>query len=98
MATSKRILRVELTPKLKAQIRRLQKKQRKHIGAVITAVRDGFGSPHLHSGLGIRRLRDTIFECRVDLRLRLVFYLEAGTISFTDLGTHGEIRNLLKSL
>ena len=96
--TSKPTLRVELTPELAAQIRRLPKKQRKQIGDVITAVRDGFGTPHLRSGLGIRRLRKSLFECRVGLKLRLLFDAEPGLLSFSDLGTHDEIRKLLKNL
>lgn len=97
MATSKKTLRIELAPELKAAIRRLPKRQRHRIGEVITAVRDGFGTPHLHSGLGIRRLRDTLFECRVGLKLRLVFDAEPGVLSFSDLGTHDEIRKILKN-
>jgi mRNA-degrading endonuclease RelE of RelBE toxin-antitoxin system len=90
-------LRVELTPELKASIRRLPKSQRKQIGEVITAVRDGFGAPHLHSGLGIRRLRGSLFECRVGLKLRLVFDAEPGALSFTDIGTHDQIRKIIRS-
>ena len=97
MATSKKILRIELAPELKAAIRRLPKRQRTQIGEVITAVRDGFGTPHLHSGLGIRRLRDSIFQCRVGLKLRLVFAAAPGVLSFTDLATHDEIRKLIKN-
>jgi mRNA-degrading endonuclease RelE of RelBE toxin-antitoxin system len=96
VATSKRTLRVELTPELKAAIRRLPKSQRKQIGEVITAVRDGFGAPHLHSGLGIRRLRRSLFECRVGLKLRLVFDAEPGALSFTDIGTHDQIRKIIR--
>ncbi len=95
--TSKPILRVELTPELKAAIRRLSKPQRKRIGEVITAVRDGFGAPHRHAGLGIRRLRDTLFECRVGLKLRLVFDAESGVLSFSDLGTHDEVQRIIKN-
>ena len=91
-------MRVELTPELKARIRRLPKQQRKQIGNVITAVRDGFGAVHLHYGLGIRRLRDSVFECRVGLKLRLVFDAEPGVLSFSELGTHDQIRKLLKNL
>jgi mRNA-degrading endonuclease RelE of RelBE toxin-antitoxin system len=97
VATSKRTLRVELTPELKAAIRRLPKHQRQQIGQVITAVRDGFGAPHLHSGLGIRRLRDTLFECRVGLKLRLLFDAEPGILSFTDFRTHDEIKKMIKN-
>jgi mRNA-degrading endonuclease RelE of RelBE toxin-antitoxin system len=89
-------LRIELTPELKAAIRRLPKSQRKQIGEVITAVRDGFGGPHLHSGLGIRRLRGSLFECRVGLKLRLVFDAEPGALSFTDIGTHDQIRKIIR--
>lgn len=95
MATSKRILRIELAPELKAAIRRLPKSTPADHD-VITAVRDGFGT-HLHSGIGIRRLRDSLFECRVGLKLRLVFNAEPGLLSFTDLAAHDEIRNLIKN-
>ena len=97
MATSQRTLRIELTPELKAAIRRLPKRQRQQIGEVITAVRDGFGAPHLHSGLGIRRLRSSLFECRIGLKLRLVFDAEPGVLSFTDIGSHDEIRTLIRN-
>lgn len=90
-------MRVELTPELKAAIRRLPKRQRKQIGSVINAVRNAFGAPHLHSGFGIRRLRDSVFECRVGLKLRLVFDAEPGILSFTDLGTHDEIKKIIKN-
>jgi hypothetical protein len=96
VGTSKKTLRIELTPELTAAIRALPKRQRQQIGEVITAVRDGFGVPHLHSGLGIRRLRDTLFECRVGLKLRLLFDAEPGVISFTDLATHDEVRKIIK--
>jgi hypothetical protein len=89
-------LRIELAPELKATIRSLPKRQRQQIGEVITAVRDGFGAPHLHSGLGIRRLRDSLFECRVGLKLRLLFDAEPGVLSFTDLVTHDEVRKIIK--
>ena len=96
MATSKRTLRIELAPELKAVIRSLSKQQPQHIGEVIMAVRDGFGTPHLHSGLGLRRLRHSLFECRVGLKLRLVFNAEPGTLTLRDLGTQDEIRMIIK--
>ena len=86
-----------MSPQLRAAIRNLPKRQRKQIGHVITAVRDGFGVPHLHSGLGIRRLRDTLFECRVGLGLRLVFDAEPSLLTFNYLGTHEQIRRIVKS-
>jgi mRNA-degrading endonuclease YafQ of YafQ-DinJ toxin-antitoxin module len=90
-------LRIELSPGLREVIRAIPKRQRKEIGDVITAVRDGFGTPHSHTGLGIRRLRDTLYECRVGLKLRLVFDLEQGVLSFSHLGTHDHIRKIMKN-
>jgi len=90
-------LRIELTPELKAAIRRLPKRQRRQIGEIITAVRDGFGTPHFHSGLGIRRLRSSLFECRVGLKLRLIFDAEPGVLTFSDIGSHDDIRKFIKS-
>jgi hypothetical protein len=90
-------LRIDLTPEPKQALRALPQSQRKRIGDLITAVRDGFGAPHLHSCLGIRRLRGSLFECRVGLKLRLTFDAEPGLLSFNDLGTHGEIRNIIKN-
>jgi mRNA-degrading endonuclease RelE of RelBE toxin-antitoxin system len=89
-------LRIELTPELKAAIRRLPKRQRRQIGEVITAVRDGFGTPHLHSGLGIRRLRNSLFGC-VGLKLRLIFDADPGVLTFTDLGSHDDVRKIIKT-
>lgn len=96
MAISKRTSRIELSPAFREAVRALPKPRRLEIGKVITAVRDGFGAPHLHSGLGIRRLRETLFECRAGLKLRLLFHSERGVLTFTGLGTHDEIRKLLK--
>lgn len=65
--------------------------------ATLTAMRDGFGNPHVHSGLGIRKLRGNIFECRTGLGLRLVFAARKGTLTFDFAGNHDAIRAYLKN-
>jgi hypothetical protein len=96
VAISKQTLWIELAPAFRAAVRTLPKSRRHEIGQTITAVRDGFGAPHLHSGLGIRRLRESVFECRVGLKLRLLFESERGRLTFVGVGTHDEIRRWLK--
>jgi hypothetical protein len=64
----------------------------------IHSVRDGFGKPHFHSGLGIRRLRQNYFECRAGIDIRLVFRAEKGCLKFFAAGDHDAIRSLLKRL
>ncbi len=64
---------IDLSKRFRTRIREFPKSRRREIARVIDAVRDGFGAPHLHSGLGIRRLQGNYFECRAGLKLRLVF-------------------------
>ena len=70
----------------------------KEIGAAIHKVTTSWGHPHLHGGVGIRRLGPAYFECRTGLRVRLVFKaLAPNLLHFVFLGNHDEIRRFLKS-
>jgi len=56
-----------------------------------------FGQPHLHSGRGIRDLRQGIYECRAGLDLRLVFRRKDDALVFEFAGTHNEVRAWVKA-
>ena len=60
-------------------------------GAVAT-----FGQPHLHAGLGLRRI-PPFMECRCGLELRLIFQRERDALVFHFCGTHDEVRTFLKN-
>ena len=89
---------IDLSKRFRTRIRGFPKARRREIARVIDAVRDGFGMPHLHSGLGIRRLEDDYFECRVGLKLRLVFRARGGVLYFITAGNHEEVEAFMKSL
>ena len=91
-------MQIELLESFRRVVRKLPKSRRRDIARAIDAVRDEFGRPHLHSGLGIRRLRQNYFECRAGIDTRLVFRAERGRIIFFTAGTHDAIRKLLKEL
>jgi len=55
-----------------------------------------FGQPHVHSGLGIRKLAKNVFECRGNISLRFLFEDRRTDLFVTFLGTHDEIKALLK--
>jgi len=76
----------------------MPKARRREIARVIDATHAGFGKPHLHSGLSIRRLRQNYFESRVGLGIRLAFRVERGRMVFVAAGNHDEIGKLLKNL
>jgi hypothetical protein len=93
-------LRARVDADLLDQIRQRPKADRKVIGAAMNSVVAAWGQPHRHSGIGIRRLTRTIFECRVGLdeRLAFVFLATPPELVFFFLGSHDEIQNLIRSL
>ena len=55
-----------------------------------------FGRPHVHSGIGIRKLGRWSYECRGNRDLRMLFLnLESG-LEVCFLGNHDEVRAELK--
>jgi mRNA-degrading endonuclease YafQ of YafQ-DinJ toxin-antitoxin module len=91
-------LQIELSKAFRGAVRRFSKQRRREIARVIDAVRDGFGLAHLHSGLGIRRLRRNYFECRAGLDVRLIFRAERGVLHFITAGDHDHVRKFLRSV
>jgi hypothetical protein len=80
-------------------LRSKSKSERQDIGDAINQVLESWGRPHGHSGIGIRRLIKTIFECRVGLddRLAFVFIATPPELVFFILGNHDEIQKLIRS-
>lgn len=91
-------MQIELLKTFRVQVREMPKARRREVARVIDATHAGFGKPHLHSGLGIRRLRQNYFECRAGLDIRLAFRAERGRLIFVAAGNHDEIRKLIKTL
>jgi len=104
VARSRKLYSVYLDDELRAELRNWPKTNRKQIGRVIRRVQETFGSPHLHSGIGVRDLSPKgsplhVYECRVGLALRLIFTLERPQLLyFHMIGTHDDVRRFLKSL
>lgn len=70
--------------------------RRPEIMAAMRAAVESFGQPHLHAGLGLRRI-PPFMECRCGLDLRLVFQREDAALVFHLCGTHDEVRAFLKN-
>ena len=64
----------------------------------ILELKTALADPHRHTGLGIRRLRQGLWELRVGLDLRAIFQLESGHAVFAFLGSHDEVQRYLRSL
>ena len=64
--------------------------------AAMKAAGEAYGQPHLHAGVGLRRIRP-FMECRSGLDLRLVFQREKNALVFHLCGTHDEVGAFLKN-
>lgn len=79
---------VEIDPDLIAQLRLLSKPDRRRVGVAIEAVRANWGQPHLHGGVGIRRLAPNLYESRAGLQQRLIFQNVDGSLYLLRRPTH----------
>lgn len=79
-----------------ARFRKTVKGREAEVLETLRLVRDGFGNPHLHTGLGIRKLAEGLFECRTRLKLRLVFLVRKGTLTFDCAGNHDDVQHYLR--
>jgi mRNA-degrading endonuclease RelE of RelBE toxin-antitoxin system len=92
-------LRIDITSRFRRQIRSLKREDRRKIGAAIEVVRAAWGHPHLHAGIGLRKLGRDFYECRSGLQTRLVFELaNDGVLLFHLLANHDEVRRFIKTL
>lgn len=89
-------MKIDLHPRLIKTAGKLSVAERNQVADALCALRDGFGAPHLHSGLAIRRLRKGLFECRAGLHWRIILFAEKGLITAYDVMTHEELRSWLR--
>jgi mRNA-degrading endonuclease RelE of RelBE toxin-antitoxin system len=91
-------LRISFHDGLIKQLRQLSRPERRIVGQVIDQVIASFGNPHLHGGIGLRKLKDSLFECRSGLKTRLVFESRPdGLLYFHMIGNHDEVLKFLKA-
>lgn len=79
------------------RLRELPKTERIECLLALCELDESFGRPHIHSGLGIRKLGDRLFECRGSLALRFIFQDRPTDLFISFLGNHDEIKALLRS-
>jgi mRNA-degrading endonuclease YafQ of YafQ-DinJ toxin-antitoxin module len=88
------MISVELSKRFKKIVRGAGREA--EVSAALKLVLEGFGNPHLHAGLSIRKLGANLYECRTSLSWRLVFLAEKGILTFVFAGDHDEVQNYLR--
>jgi len=89
------MISIELSKRFKKRVR--DSRREAEVSATLRLLADGFGKPHAHSGLAIRKLGKHLYECRTGLAWRLVFAAEKGRMVFDFAGNHDEVQNYLRS-
>jgi hypothetical protein len=79
------------------RLRELPKSERAECLLTLCELAERFGQPHAHSGLGIRKLGNKLFECRTGIVLRFLFQDRPTDLFVSFLGDHDEIKALLRS-
>lgn len=88
---------VRLNPGLLKEIRAKSAAERQEIGQAIADAQRCLGKPHLHSGIGLRKLRGEFYEVRIGLKKRLVFEDASDALIFELLGSHEEVRRFMRA-
>ena len=88
------MISVELSRRFKKLVREAQREE--EVSAALKLVVEGFGNPHAHTGLAIRKLGKQLYECRTGLAWRLVFEAHKGVLTFDFAGDHDEVQNYLR--
>jgi mRNA-degrading endonuclease YafQ of YafQ-DinJ toxin-antitoxin module len=88
------MISVELSRRFKKIVRQAGREE--EVSVTLKLMMEGFGHPHAHSGLGIRKLGKHLFECRTGLAWRLVFEARKGILTFDFAGDHDQVQNYLR--
>ena len=88
---------IRIDTRLLTTIRKLAGAERRELGGAIAATQKVFGTPHAHTGAGVRKLKGRWYEVRAGLSLRLVFRECDDCLSFEFMGNHDDVRRFLRS-
>jgi hypothetical protein len=87
---------LSIDPAVLKRLRDLPKSDKVECLSALCDLAEGFGQPHVHSGLGIRKLGQNLFECRGNRSLRFIFQNRPAELFISFLGDHDEVRALLR--
>ncbi len=85
-----------IDPAVLKRLRALPKTEQSECLVALCELAEAFGRPHVHSGLGIRKLGEKLFECRGSLALRFLFQNRPDSLFVSFLGNHDEVKALLR--
>jgi hypothetical protein len=92
-------MQIALTERFPRDAAGLADDQRSALFAAMLVLPRAIGRPHLHQGLGIRKLHGSaVWEARVGLGLRVVFAVGPDRLTLVRVGSHEDVRRFLREL
>jgi hypothetical protein len=88
---------LSIAPDVLKRLKGLPQDEKANCLLALCDLSEAFGRPHVHSGLGIRKLGERLFECRGSLTLRFIFQGRPADLFISFLGSHDEVKALLRS-
>jgi len=88
---------LSIDPTVLRRLKNLPRSERVECLLALCELPETFGRPHVHSGLGIRKLGKKLFECRANIALRFLFQDRTSDLFVFFLGNHDEVKALLRS-
>ena len=89
-------MNIEATASFKRCLRGFSDGRLEAILGVMRAAAQAYGQPHLHTGIGLRKIA-LFMECRDALENRLLFQQDGGSLVFYFYGTHDEVRRFVRN-
>jgi mRNA-degrading endonuclease RelE of RelBE toxin-antitoxin system len=86
----------EYKPSFDRTFKKLRPDAKKRVTRALTLLIDFFETGQRTSGLGLKQLRGSFWEIRVDIKIRVIFTFEGDTVSFIVVGTHDDITRFLR--
>ena len=91
-------MKYERKNSFKRIFRKLPEERQDQVLEAIQALINFYESGTKVGGLGLKRLRDDIWEIRSSLKDRILFSFNEDIVTFIIVGNHNDVRRYLKSL
>ena len=90
-------MKIVLEEEFLRRIRGASAEERSAVLEIVANLRGALSNPQQHTGLGIRKLNPFgLWEVRIGLKLRALFFHRADSATFVFLGTHDEVQAFLR--
>lgn len=89
---------IKILPSFERSRKRLSSSDTLKLKKALFQLNDFLVSGVLPKGLGLKKLSGTIYELRVDIRLRVILQMERDLVYLVLVGSHNDIKHYLKNV